>query len=329
MVDQIWQRALIEYGLDDLPYTKLGSFENDIWEVSQKGKPTILRITSMKHRTLQELLSEIEWIRYLFNHKIPVLKCISTLSGMDCVSLEELNCYLMLFSKVPGHGPGQGDWTEALFEQWGTLLGKMHRLSGSFEPSKTFIRSFTENIFTSRWNRIQTKIDPKIRKQYLSLINQIMSFPHSRDHFGLIHSDLHPGNFFIDDGKMSLFDFDDLQYGWFVFDIAIVLYYSFWLADLKEETWYQNTVERSETSIFILQHLLKGYEKEFPLCKEWKEMLPVFLYLRQMELYFVFMDRFDHETNPTSMSYILTNQYKARLLNYVPPIPLNVFSHFG
>lgn len=325
----IWRKAALEYGLDDIPFTKLGSFESDIWEVRQKGIPAILRITSKDHRSIQELRSEAEWMRFLYKNGVPVADCISTLSGLDCISIDDPPCYLMLFTKVPGHEPGNSDWNEALFEQWGSLLGRMHRLAVQFVPSKSFIRSFTENIFSSQWNRVGTMVDPEITKQYRSILKQIMDFPVSREHFGLIHSDAHPGNFFVDNGKITLFDFDDLQYGWFMFDIAMALYYSFWNADLKEETWYQNSNERAETSILILQHLIKGYKKEFPLCKEWKEMLPVFLYIRQLQLYFVFVDRFGHVTDPTSMPYILTNQYKVRLLNHVPPIPLQVFSQFS
>jgi len=44
----------------------------------------------------------------------------------------------------------------------------------------------------------------------------------------LIHTDVHAGNFFVDDGRITVFDFDDSSYQWFASDIAIALYYTIW-----------------------------------------------------------------------------------------------------
>ena len=42
---------------------------------------------------------------------------------------------------------------------------------------------------------------------------------------GLIHQDAHGGNFFVDDGRIMLFDFDDCCYGPFAMEIGIVIFY--------------------------------------------------------------------------------------------------------
>jgi Ser/Thr protein kinase RdoA (MazF antagonist) len=152
-----------------------------------------------------------------------------------------------------------------------------------------------------------------------------MEFPVSHRHYGLIHSDLHLGNFYVNNGKMTIFDFDDLQLGWFVFDIAISLYYIFWNSDLKETTWYQNPKERSEQAIYFLQQIIKGYQPEFKLPEEWLRMIPLFLELRQLDLYLVFEDRFENIVDQNSMPYLMINQYKQRILNQIPPVPLDVF----
>jgi len=124
---------------------------------------------------------------------------------------------------------------------------------------------------------------------------------------------------------MTIFDFDDLQLGWFVFDIAIALYYIFWDSDLKEATWYQNPKERSEQSVYFLQQFIKGYKTQFNLPDSWLKMIPVFLELRQLDLYLIFEDRFSKITDTSSMTYLMINQYKQRILNHVPPIPTDVF----
>ena len=43
----------------------------------------------------------------------------------------------------------------------------------------------------------------------------------------MIHQDAHLGNLFVDDNyTLTLFDFDDCVYGHFIYDIAMVLFYS-------------------------------------------------------------------------------------------------------
>ena len=42
------------------------------------------------------------------------------------------------------------------------------------------------------------------------------------DAYGLVHADLHMGNFFVDhSGQMTVFDFDDCCFHWFGYDCAV------------------------------------------------------------------------------------------------------------
>jgi Ser/Thr protein kinase RdoA (MazF antagonist) len=321
----IHQAAREVYGLDTTPFTKLGSFESEIWEVNKNHSPLILRITDGAHRTIPELLSEASWIHFLSKNNVPCVTVIPTLQGNNCFSLADPSIHLMLFTKACGHGPTTEDVTMSLIEEWGALLGRMHRLSLRFRPDERFIRSYTENIVTSHFNKVADKINPLIQKKYSSLLIKCMEFPVSHKHYGLIHSDLHLGNFFIDQGHMVIFDFDDLQLGWFVFDIAIALYYIFWNSDLKEETWYQDSGERSEKAKYFLTHLFKGYQEEFRLPACWFQMIPFFLELRQLDLYLVFKDRFGDSADLSTMPVKLLNQYEQRILNQVPFMPQDVF----
>lgn len=313
------------YGLDSTPFTRLGSFESEIWEVYKNNVPYILRITDSTHRTLQELLSEAKWIQYLYEKGVPTIQVIKTIHGNDCFSLNDPCIFMTLFSKASGHGPSKEEITSDLIVEWGRTLGLMHKLSQKFYPDDQFLRSYSENILTSHFNKVASRIDPFIQKKFSEILGKCMELPVSHKYYGLIHSDLHLGNFYVNNGKMTIFDFDDLQLGWFVFDLAISLYYIFWNSDLKESTWYQNPKERSEQAIYFLQQLIKGYQTESKLPDEWLKMLPLFLEFRQLDLYLVFEDRFNNLTDQTAMPYLMINQYKQRILNQIPPVPLDVF----
>ena len=61
---------------------------------------------------------------------------------------------------------------------------------------------------------------------YRDLHAQRQSLPQDSASFGLIHQDAHGGNFLVDDqGQITLFDFDDCLYSWFINDIAMAIFY--------------------------------------------------------------------------------------------------------
>ena len=51
------------------------------------------------------------------------------------------------------------------------------------------------------------------------------SLPKDDDCYGLIHADIHQGNFFVDENdNITIFDFDDCHYHWFAYDLAVPLF---------------------------------------------------------------------------------------------------------
>jgi Ser/Thr protein kinase RdoA (MazF antagonist) len=57
---------------------------------------------------------------------------------------------------------------------------------------------------------------------------QIGAWPTPPAAYGLIHGDVHAGNFHLHQGVVHLFDFDDCCYHWFAADIANAIYYAVW-----------------------------------------------------------------------------------------------------
>jgi Ser/Thr protein kinase RdoA (MazF antagonist) len=311
--------------LDSTPFTKLGSFESEIWEVQRQGIPFILRITDTAHRQPENLVSEAVWIEYLAKNGIPVAIPIQTLAKDYLVISKDPPCYLMLFQKATGHTPTHKDATDSFIRSWGEIMGKMHRLASDFSPPAAFTRTNLLTSFSSLWNLVSDKVDPSIALYYESIMKTCQAFPTDNHYYGLIHYDLHMGNFFVDDGKMIIFDFDDMQYGWFVYDIAMTLYYWFWGADRKGSSLSTNQTARAEDAVRFLRLFLAGYSKAFPLPDDWLEMIPTFLVIRQMELYFVFESRFGTISDESSPLEKLKCFFQDQVLNKKPHIPLEVF----
>ena len=113
-------------------------------------------------------------------------------------------------------------------------------------------------------------------------MEHIHALPKDKTSYGLVHQDAHQNNFLMDaDGTLTLFDFDDCAYSWFINDIAIVLFY---ISMDAEELEFPDSA--SFTHEFMI-HFLRGYRQAYTLSPTWLKEIPTFLKLRELELYAV------------------------------------------
>jgi amicoumacin kinase len=267
---------------------KLGAFENYVFEVYLEDKPMILRITHSSHRSDNEILAELDWINYLHEHDV---RCPAAFTSSKNKLIETLpagdgSCfYACLFSKVPGNPVKikSNEFNEQLFIAWGKAIGQMHSVTKDYKPRKKDIKlrpTWEEEELLDIDNYVPE--EKEMIKNTKLLIKELELLARSKDNFGLIHSDIHSGNFFYDGESVHVFDFDDCSYHWFASDIAIPLYYSILYG-------YQDTsdLEREQFAMNFLAHFIKGYEQHNTLPKGWKEQLPLFFMLRDVTLYSV------------------------------------------
>uniref|UniRef100_UPI00403F8381 phosphotransferase n=1 Tax=Paenibacillus sp. FSL F4-0243 TaxID=2954732 RepID=UPI00403F8381 len=102
----------------------------------------------------------------------------------------------------------------------------------------------------------------------------------SRDseNFGLIHGDFCFGNYTVQlNGSITVFDFDECQYGCFTQDISVNLFYGIAVPSPDEDV---PTFVKRYLTLF-----LEGYEKENTIDIRLLRDLPLFMDLRQAILY--------------------------------------------
>ncbi|HKK21054.1 MAG TPA: phosphotransferase, partial [candidate division Zixibacteria bacterium] len=107
------------------------------------------------------------------------------------------------------------------------------------------------------------------------------ALPADPDSFGLIHVDFHQGNFFVHEGKITLFDFDDCHYDYFANDIAIPLFYA-----------ARSAMSGSDTVKFarvFLSAFVTGYRKVCQLPVRGFDHLHDFMKLREILLYSIIL----------------------------------------
>jgi len=189
-----------------------------------------LRITHSYHRSPEEVIGEIQWINYLYVVE-RVFRRLENLSIEDYVEIIEMkngtNFIIVSFRKAKGKPAHEIDLTNNHIKNREKLIGKLHRLTKNYSPENTMYKRrewYNENCFKFD-DEMMKKIDSSVVKKSKKIINMVKEMFIDKDSYGLIHTDAHTGNFFIDDGELTLFDFDDSAYKHFISDIAVVLFY--------------------------------------------------------------------------------------------------------
>jgi len=283
--DDVQQSLFARYKLTAADLSLLDGFESFIYEFERDGKPYILRVSHSQHRSPELIQGETEWIYYLAKHGLNVASPAPDLSGrlVETMETEDGIFSAVAFHKVPGSHASADDWNStAMISQLGHLVGKMHALTQDFEPSDPEFERYTwDEDIADTLKMLKSSLpkeDAPLITYYTQMVQQAHTFSRGIDEYGLIHFDVHGGNFYVDDSKtIWLFDFDDCCYNWFANDIAMVFFYA---APLPCDTPEKIEIARQRFEAF-----LQAYQQENAFDPAWLEQIPVFLTLREIDLY--------------------------------------------
>ena len=322
--DRMLAQIVEKYGVTLEDLTPLDGFESFIYEVHQPDRESILRVSHSERRSEALILGEGDWINYLAKHGAGASQMYHSNDGnlVEKVSDGHGEYFLgTLFAKAPGVPPRQFGWSDTLYETYGRTIGQLHRLSMDYTPSdpRAIRPQWDDPIMgiEASWMPAGNEI---VLQKYQEIEARCRTLPQTREEYGLIHFDVHGGNFFVaPDGSLHLFDFDDCNYSWYANDIAIVLFY---LVHRGEE----------DTAAFtknFMTHFIRGYQQENLFNPEWLDLIPMFLKMREIDLYAVVHRSFDVEnsTEPFVLWYMTGRQEKIE--NDVPYVDFDFRSLEG
>jgi Ser/Thr protein kinase RdoA (MazF antagonist) len=286
--DRVLASAAAQYGLDRTALTSLNGNVNFVYEYEADSKAYILRLTHCSRRELLEVTAEAHFVQYLAEQGVSVSRVIPSLNGKVAERTEN-GFSAVLFEKAEGRLPLPEDWNPALFYNWGKLTGQLHAQSRTYTPDPLYKR---REWHEEEWMKFETYIpseQTKVLKRAHDLIGRLHSLPKDREVYGLVHSDLHLRNFFIHNGTLTVFDFDDCCYNWFANDIATILYHV--LTRLSKPPG-RAPGEREYLETF-LKHFMKGYRTEHQWDAAWWHIVPDFLKLRRLLIYVYYYQEHD------------------------------------
>lgn len=321
--DTILQEAMRRYGIASDHIHLLDGFESYIYEFEREGSAFILRIGHSIRRNPNLIYGEVDWIQHLAAGGAGVAKAIPSQEGnlVEIIPDAKDGQFLATaFVKAQGRPAWEYGWSTGLYERYGELIGRMHALSRHYTPTKPEWKRMEWNDPTNmEMERFLPPSETIAAEKLRQITAYLMTLPRDATSYGLIHQDAHPANFLVDDtGAITLFDFDDCVYSWYVYDIAMVVFYM---------------MPFGQDPLPVIQEFMpafwRGYQRENTLDPAWLHEIPHFLKLREAELYAVIHRSFENvaEIDDRWINRFMTNR-KASIENDLPLVDYD-WTQFG
>lgn len=282
------QAAADAFETDFASLKLLGDVENYVYSCEIHGVERILRVSHSSHRTQKQLEGELDFINYLVEHKFPACAPQKSKSNnfIEKIATKNGEFYAIVFEKARGQRVSYtpDTWNERLFFAWGAAIGRLHALSKDYTPRDKKIKryDYREANLAARAKQVVADSSDRLLSNAFNMQNWMDNLSRDKGSFGLVHTDVHPGNFMVEDFKLQIFDFDDCCYHWYIYDLAMALYYALWSVPKEQIVERQAFVEKFWTELW------RGYLSENALDKKWVRYIPKFLEERSILLYVYF-----------------------------------------
>ncbi len=261
----------------------LGGFHNHVFLVNGRDG-FILRVSSTNHRSTADTAGEIDFLCYLMDHEASVAYPLQGLDGRYVYEFQQGNMIYVFsaFSIAKG-----ADWLNRgsdtddhnRMRQVGRTIGKIHQLSKSFQPDRnTLHRQWYQSQHLAQAQAIFQNYNPVLASAYSTYVSAMNQLPKSKNSYGLIHGDFLFSNYHVDGDNIVVFDFDECEYSWYVYDLAVCMYYYLLGGDPSQLSTKANEAEQ------LLYSLLSGYLLETKLDRFWIENINLFFQMREFVL---------------------------------------------
>lgn len=311
-MDKIPNKYFLEkYHLQESEINFIGGFMNDVYEVQYNKKPYILRIGSKNIKSKKDVEGEIDFVNHLRDKGLSVCGVQKAQSGD--LFFETDDEIAVLFEKAKGDFVKNDSeyWNKDLFFKWGKTLGKMNNFVKNYKPQESIKRyKWYEDPFYTP----EIVDDEEFQEMFNEYIEKIKNYEININSYGLIHSDLHHGNFMFNGDDLYIFDFDDSTYHYFIHDIAMPIFYAVRFIPLD------NIDERYKFAEEFFVNFMRGYLEENEIENNWLIKIPEIFKFRELTLIMAIHKQIDLD-NPKNERYVkYISELKKSVRNDTPYI---------
>ena len=248
----------------------------------------IIRIAFLPDRSREDFLSEVEYIRYLFQHGGSVANVISSRRGnlLEEITHNNRTFWVCLFEKAKGKLIAENNYqyregvpiTEYYYN-CGKVLGKMHQIAKGYAPVHRRY-SFFDKYTAEYMNQLIPDSLSLLKEKLAELLHTLEGLNRNQENFGMIHFDYCDGNYSIDfdTGQITVYDFDNSCYCWYMFDLA-----SLWSNGMGWIQFEPDAAKRKKFMEDYFEIALAGYRTETKVEDIMLDQLPLFIQVNLME----------------------------------------------
>lgn len=240
---------------------------NAVYPFTAGGETHFLRFAPTLEKDLNDVMAEIEFLDYLKKMQYPAVKAIDSENGreLELVQTPWGEYISVAFKGVPGIPLNETILNDEIVFGYGKALGKLHKLSVDYVPSKHKRWSWKEvldwccAILSDFPGEEAALLEIELLRRHLS------GLAVTDNNYGLVHYDFETDNVYFDKLTESYYviDFDDAMYHWFAMDIDQAL------DSLKDDVEQEDCGHAEECFV-------SGYRSEMGLSAEILSLLPVF-----------------------------------------------------
>ncbi|ETT59921.1 phosphotransferase [Paenibacillus sp. FSL H8-0457] len=285
MEQAVLDQGAERFGRGSYSLKLLGGFDQNVFEYNgEDGRSFIMKFLDASKYRKASIIRELTWMAYLAEQGLNM--AVSIRSAQDLlieeVTHDSKRYHVVAFTKAPGSPLTDVTSDFAIIKQWGRGMGRMHKLGKKDATASSLVH----RMAFPQWNDhvIFTDAFPeaagvRVHTQWKQYLKELESLPQNEEGYGIVHNDLHHHNFHVHNGEIIFFDFGDVSYHWFAYDIAIAIYHAV------------QTVSENRKAEFVARFLdsfLSGYLQENTLSEEWIQRIPLFIDFRNIYSYVYF-----------------------------------------
>lgn len=228
-------RALAEYDLEWNRIELIGMSDSVTFRIETEDSGSFLLRIHGERFNREEILSELEWTRYLNQTAGFVVPQGLASSGggyiLETGCEERRLAWATVMHWVEGE-PVEVNLPDDHIFRMGNMLAGMHEAATTFVPSAGFTRPvWGADSFKLEWSKLEEHHAVMVTEEQWKLYQaaaakirtDLEAMQPDASSYGLIHGDLHSGNIVFDQGQPRAIDFGRCGYGYFLYDMAAAL----------------------------------------------------------------------------------------------------------
>ncbi|MEJ2060876.1 MAG: phosphotransferase [Gammaproteobacteria bacterium] len=284
VIDAAVAHNLWRWGISDTARVKLlNHSENTTYKIEDGDQCYVLRVHRLGYHTPETIASELDWVCDI-GRDTPI-RTAAPITGCDAELIQPFPTaqqgerYSVLFEFLDGEEPSEEHDLPASFEQLGGITAVLHEhsrqwITGRRRPQRPvwdFERTLGGTPIWGEWRQgigVTPEVIAHINQGVAKIRSRLEAYGSGPDRFGLVHADLRLANLLIHQGNVSVIDFDDCGYSWFMYDLGSALSF----------------IEHKDYVPELIESWVKGYNAVRPLTEEELEMIPTFIMLRRILL---------------------------------------------